>query len=152
MPTFAPFQLPLNSLPDEVGSLFALLQNLVYAAKGALWKAGRRLFVIDLFASHSQRIDDITKCYKPHFSRYHLLTIPEYLISSKTSEREREMTVITIQKAAQGWTAEFRGSDVMPNGVALPLPFTGSAPAEMVRADLRSRFPGAAFVTKANSR
>lgn len=62
------------------------------------------------------------------------------------------MTVITIQKAAQGWTAEFRGSDVMPNGVALPLPFTGSAPAEMVRADLRSRFPGAAFVTKANSR
>jgi hypothetical protein len=92
MTTLAPLQFPLDSLPDEVGSLFPLLQNLVNAAKGAIWKAGRRLFVVDLFSSHAQIIGDITKCCKPHFSRYHLLTTPEYLISSKTSERETDMT------------------------------------------------------------
>ncbi len=62
------------------------------------------------------------------------------------------MTVITISKNHQGWQAIFRNSPVMPNGVALPLPFTGSASAEVVKGDLRGRFPGASFVTKANSR
>ena len=61
-------------------------------------------------------------------------------------------TIITIRKGQQGWTAMFAGSTDMPVGVALPLPFTNTAPAEMVRADLRSRFPSAMFVTKACSR
>lgn len=59
---------------------------------------------------------------------------------------------ITIAKAACGWTATFSGSRVMPNGCTFPLPFTHEAPAEMVRADMRGRFPGALFITKANSR
>lgn len=59
---------------------------------------------------------------------------------------------ITISKNHQGWQAIFRGFADMPNDIALPLPFTASAPAEMVRGDLRSRFPDAAFITKANSR
>jgi hypothetical protein len=62
------------------------------------------------------------------------------------------MTVITLSKASHGWQAIFRGSATMPNDVPLPLPFTHQAPAEMVKADLRSRFPGAAFVVKAGSR
>lgn len=62
------------------------------------------------------------------------------------------MTIITLSKAHHGWQAIFRGATNMPNGVALPLPFTHQAPAEMVKADLRGRFPGAAFVVKANSR
>lgn len=62
------------------------------------------------------------------------------------------MTVITISKSFQGWQAVFRNASNMPNDVALPLPFTHQAPAEMVKADLRSRFPGAAFVVKAASR
>lgn len=62
------------------------------------------------------------------------------------------MTFITLRKEAQGWTATFKGSAVMPNGVALPLPFGLQAPAEMVRSDLRSRFADATFITKANSR
>jgi hypothetical protein len=40
----------------------------------------------------------------------------------------------------------------MPNGEPLPLPFTLQALAETVKADLRGRFPGAAFVVKADSR
>lgn len=62
------------------------------------------------------------------------------------------MTIITIAKGQTGWTATFSGSNVMPNGVLLPLPFTNKATAEMVRADLRKRFTEAVFVTKANSR
>jgi hypothetical protein len=65
--TLAPFQFPFNRFPDEVGSFLALLQNRVYAGQCALWKASRHLFVVDLFASHRGRIDDITKCYKPSF-------------------------------------------------------------------------------------
>lgn len=65
---------------------------------------------------------------------------------------QTSQTIITIRKATQGWTAAFVGSAVMPNGVALPLPFGLQAPAEMVRADLRGRFPGATFITKACSR
>jgi hypothetical protein len=61
------------------------------------------------------------------------------------------MTIITLCKNTQGWQAVFKGSD-MPNGVALPLPFGLSASSEMVRADLRRRFPGALFVVKASSR
>jgi hypothetical protein len=60
--------------------------------------------------------------------------------------------IIIIRKGSQGWVATFRGSPDIPNDVALPLPFGNDAPAEMVRIDLRSRFPGATFVTKANSR
>lgn len=60
-------------------------------------------------------------------------------------------TIITIRKGSQGWTATFTGSASMPNGVALPLPLT-HVPAEMVRTFLRGRFPGAIFVTKADSR
>lgn len=61
-------------------------------------------------------------------------------------------TIITIDKGRQGWIATFRNSPDMPNGVALPLPFTAQAPAEMVRADLRSRFADATFITKAAAR
>lgn len=61
-------------------------------------------------------------------------------------------TIITLQNGPKGWTATFKGSATMPNGVALPLPFSTQAQAEMVRADLRSRFADAIFVTKANSR
>ena len=60
------------------------------------------------------------------------------------------MTIIAISRAPHGWQAVFRDSPIMPNNVALPLPFTPAAPAETVRADLRRRFPGAAFVTQAN--
>jgi hypothetical protein len=64
------------------------------------------------------------------------------------------MTFITLDKTSTGWTATFRGtsSPLTPNNVALPLPFTSAAPAEMVRADLRSRFPDAFFITKARAR
>lgn len=62
------------------------------------------------------------------------------------------MTVITLSKASHGWQAIFRGSDIMPNDVPLPLPFTSQAPSTLVVSDLRSRFPGAAFVVKAGSR
>lgn len=61
------------------------------------------------------------------------------------------MTVITLSKNFQGWQAIFRNSPVMPNDVALPLPFTAAADKETVKADLRTRFPGASFVVKANS-
>lgn len=61
-------------------------------------------------------------------------------------------TIITLQNGPTGWSATFNGSATMPNGVALPLPFTSQAQAEMVRADLRGRFADAIFVTKANSR
>lgn len=59
---------------------------------------------------------------------------------------------ITIRKNSTGWQATFAGSRNMPNGVALPLPFGFQAPAQMVRDDLRSRFPGCGIVTKADSR
>ena len=62
------------------------------------------------------------------------------------------MTSIRIEKNTTGWTATFHDSEDMPNGVRLPLPFTTSAPAEMVRADLRRRFADAAIITAANSR
>lgn len=62
-----------------------------------------------------------------------------------------KMTVITLSKSTQGWQAIFCDSPVMPNGVALPLPFACAADKEVVKADLRGRFPGAAFVVKANS-
>lgn len=61
------------------------------------------------------------------------------------------MTIITISKSHQGWQASFCGG-AMPQGIPLPLPFTTAAQAEAVKSDLRSRFPGAAFVVKANSR
>lgn len=62
------------------------------------------------------------------------------------------MTVITLRKGSQGWQATFANSPTMPNGVPLPLPFANTASAEMVKADLRGRFSGAAFVVKADSR
>jgi hypothetical protein len=62
------------------------------------------------------------------------------------------MTIITLSKVSHGWQAIFRDSPNMPNGEPLPLPFTLQASAERVKADLRGRFPGAAFVVKADSR
>lgn len=59
---------------------------------------------------------------------------------------------ITIRKNSTGWHATFAGSCDMPNGVALPLPFSFQAPAQTVRDDLRARFSGCAIVTKADSR
>lgn len=44
-------------------------------------------------------IDDITYCYKSQNKRYHLLQSSEYLISSKTSKRETQMTKITTEQA-----------------------------------------------------
>jgi hypothetical protein len=55
------------------------------------------------------------------------------------------MTVITLSKVSHGWQAIFRDSPIMPNGEPLPLPFTVKASAEMVKADLRKRFPEASF-------
>jgi hypothetical protein len=52
MTTLAPLQLPLYSLPDEVGSLFPLVQNGVDPGQGAGREPGRCLFVVDLFSSH----------------------------------------------------------------------------------------------------
>jgi hypothetical protein len=58
------------------------------------------------------------------------------------------MTTITIAYTAQGWTATFKNAPNMPQGVALPLPFSAAARAEIVQADLRKRFPGATITTK----
>ncbi len=62
------------------------------------------------------------------------------------------ITTIRIQKNATGWIATFRDAPTMPNGIPLPLPFTTSASAEMVRTDLRRRFRDATIITAANSR
>jgi hypothetical protein len=59
--------------------------------------------------------------------------------------------IISIANTPAGWTATFTNGN-MPQGIPLPLPFTSAANAETVRADLRSRFPNAALVTKAASR
>lgn len=67
-------------------------------------------------------------------------------------ETARQATIITISKCDYGWTATFKGSTTMPNGIELSLPFGHQAAAAMVRADLRSRFAGATLITKANSR
>lgn len=93
-----PLQFPFDSLTDEVGTLFAIVQNGVDPGQRPLRESGGHLFVVDLFASHGRRIDDITKCYKPYFSRYLLLTAMRYLISSKTSERETNMHTNTTAR------------------------------------------------------
>ncbi len=83
---------------------------------------------------------------------YWAIAIPNFLgYNSLTNTGRDDMTVITISKNHQGWQASFNGGS-MPQGIPLPLPFTNAAPAETVKSDLRSRFPGAAFVVKANSR
>lgn len=89
---FPPLNLALNGLSDEVGSLLAVLQNGVDAVKRAFREARRGLLVVDLFPAHSRNIDDITNCYKGYFTRYLLLQSSRYLISSKTSKRESDMT------------------------------------------------------------
>ena len=50
--TLAPFQFPLDSLPNEVGSLFPLVQDGIHAVKRPGWEPGRHLFVIYLFPAH----------------------------------------------------------------------------------------------------
>jgi hypothetical protein len=52
MPTFAPLQFPLDSLSDEVGSLFPLVQNGVDPGQGAGGEPGRGLLMIYLFSAH----------------------------------------------------------------------------------------------------
>lgn len=109
--TLTTLQFPLDSLPNEVGSLFPLVQDGINSGQRPLGESRRHLFVIDLLASHGLIIGDITKCYKPHFCRYHLLTLPEYLISSKTSERETDMakacTFLAIVDGASKWWDSF---------------------------------------------
>jgi hypothetical protein len=68
-----------------------------------------------LFPTHAQRIDDITNCYKPHFRRYHLLTLPAYLISSIYQNGRAQMTNLTLGTAKitnrNGlWTVEYMNS------------------------------------------
>lgn len=73
-------QKALHSGPDEIRSALTLIKRPVDAFKGARRKAGGRLLVVDLGAApasvcvHTPIIDDITNCYKPNISRYHLLT------------------------------------------------------------------------------
>lgn len=88
--TLPPLQFPLDSLTDEVGAFLALLKNGVDPSQRPLRESGWSLLVVDLFASHGHKIDDITKCYKPYFSRYHLLTALEYLISSNHQNGRRK--------------------------------------------------------------
>jgi hypothetical protein len=65
MPTLAPLQFPFHSLPDEVGSLFPLVQDGIHAGQRSLGESGRHLLVVDLFSSHLlispiDGIEDIT--------------------------------------------------------------------------------------------
>lgn len=53
------------------------------------------------------------------------------------------MTEITLTNNTTGWTATFLGSKTMPNGVAIPLPFTADASPKTVAIDICERFPGA---------
>jgi hypothetical protein len=50
--TLAPLQLPLDSLPDEVGSLFPIVQDGIHAGQRPGWEPRRHLFVVDLFPAH----------------------------------------------------------------------------------------------------
>jgi hypothetical protein len=62
---FPSFQFPLYRLSDEVGALFALIQDGIHAVKGALGKAGRELLEIDLFSAHFRKIYLISPIDKP---------------------------------------------------------------------------------------
>jgi hypothetical protein len=97
--TLAPLQFPLHSIADEVRSPLFFLQHLVDALKGAFRESGRGLFVVDLGAScrHGQTIDDITNCFKPRNCRYHLLRLPELLISSFHQQRGTDMDKINAK-------------------------------------------------------
>ena len=117
MSALTPFQLPLNRLPDQVGAAFrpalGFPQGGINAGQRPLGESGGGLLVVDLFPAHTPKIDDITKCYKARFCRYHLLTTHGYLISSTPSERETDMTAeakkqkILASIASRGWfTAE----------------------------------------------
>jgi hypothetical protein len=46
--------LSLHSLSDEVGTLFAVLKNLVNSGQRSLREACWRLFVVDLFPAHAE--------------------------------------------------------------------------------------------------
>jgi hypothetical protein len=89
---FSTLKLPLDGLSDEIGALLAIVQYGVHAVQRALWQAGRDLLMVDLFSAHALRIDDITNCYKPYFTRYHLFTSPLLMISSIHQQRETDMT------------------------------------------------------------
>ncbi|CAB4213879.1 hypothetical protein UFOVP1456_1, partial [uncultured Caudovirales phage] len=90
-----------DRFPQEVGKAFAFVAGGLNALKGALGKAGQRLFVVDLFSAHGWNIDAITYCYKPLFCCYHLFTPPELMLSSIHQQRETEM--VNTRKAKQNW-------------------------------------------------
>lgn len=52
MPTLAPLQFPINSLSDEVGSLFPLVQRGIDPSQGACRESSGGLLVIYLFPAH----------------------------------------------------------------------------------------------------
>lgn len=52
------------------------------------------------------------------------------------------MAKITLSKTTKGWQAVFIGSTEMPNGVAIPLPFSAAASGVDVALDMDKRFPG----------
>ena len=58
---------------------------------------------------------------------------------------------IYLEDSATCWTATCQGSDVMPNGEPLPLPFTRDCSICVVADDLRRRFPGARVVSRNES-
>jgi hypothetical protein len=97
----APLQLPLDGLPNEVGSLLALRQGGVDALKRPLGEAGRHLLVVDLFSSHAHKINDINYVDKSE--------IPDIIYSS---ERETDMANIKFfADLADGTSLEFSKVD-----------------------------------------
>jgi hypothetical protein len=51
---FPTLQFPLYSLADQIGSLLAVLKNIVHALQRPLRKSRRNLLVIDLFSAHAK--------------------------------------------------------------------------------------------------
>jgi hypothetical protein len=109
--TLPALYLPLYSLSDEVGTLFALVQNGVDALKRAFGKARRHLLVVDLLPAHGQRIDDITYCYKTQNSRYLLLRSSEYMISSNNWKRGEQ--AMNYRAHVEGFTSHFANVEAL---------------------------------------
>jgi hypothetical protein len=59
------------------------------------------------------------------------------------SDYENNAMIITLNLTPAGWTATFKGAGSMPQGVALPLPWTAQARRDHVPSDLQRRFPTA---------
>jgi hypothetical protein len=109
--TLPALNLPLHSLSDEVGTLFALVKNGVDALKRALRKACRGLFVVDLFPAHPLIIDDITYCYKAKNKRYLLLRPCELMISSNHRNTGRQ--AMNYRAHVEGFTGHFATVDAL---------------------------------------